>query len=152
VQALRPFVDDVVRMAGPALQACRVEVGQPRDVSRVLIDRAELERVMLNLLTNARDAMHGVGTIHVEISQMRGDRKVAGLGSAVSIAVSDTGIGMDADTRLRVFEPFFTRKPDGTGLGLAVARQIITRAGGTIEVDSEPGVGTTMRVILPAIE
>jgi signal transduction histidine kinase len=59
---------------------------------------------------------------------------------------------MDADARLRLFEPFYTTKPDGTGLGLAVARQIVTRAGGTIEVDSTPGVGTKMRVILPAIE
>ncbi len=152
VQALRPFMDSLVRLATPALKGCSVEVVQDREVSRVLIDRPELERVMVNLLNNARDAMGGEGLIRVEISQARGDPKVTGLTRAVCIAVVDSGVGMDADARLRVFEPFYTSKPDGTGLGLAVARQIVSRAGGTIEVESAPGVGTTMRVILPVIE
>lgn len=152
VQALRPFLDNLVRLSAASLGRCTVEVHQEREVSRVLIDRPELERVMLNLLNNARDAMGGSGVIRVEVTQATGDRKSAGLGRAVCIAVVDTGIGMDADTRLRVFEPFFTNKPGGTGLGLAVARQIVSRAGGTIEVESSPGVGTTMRVILPVIE
>ena len=152
VQTLRPFLDQVTRLAAPSLGGCSVEIRQEREVSRVLIDRPELERVLLNLLTNARDAMGGTGTIRIEVTQASGDRKSAGIGRAVRIAVVDSGVGMDADTRLRVFEPFFTRKPEGTGLGLAVARQIVTRAGGTIEVESTPGVGTSMHVILPVID
>jgi signal transduction histidine kinase len=152
VQALRPVLDALIAMAAPSLLPCTVEVHQDTEVSRVLIDRSELERVLLNLLRNAKDAMQGEGVIPIEVTQARGDRKTAGIGRAVCIAVVDSGVGMDADARLRLFEPFYTTKPDGTGLGLAVARQIVTRAGGTIEVDSTPGVGTKMRVILPAIE
>jgi signal transduction histidine kinase len=70
----------------------------------------------------------------------------------VSIAVRDTGHGMDDETRRRMFEPFFTRKADGTGLGLAIAHQVVTRAGGSFRVSSAPGEGTTITILLPPIE
>ena len=101
----------------------------------------ELREVLTNIITNAVDAMPAGGTCCVRVST---DEDWA------VIAVSDTGIGMAEDMRRRVFEPFFTSKgPRGTGLGLAVSWGIVTRHGGTIEVESAPGQGTTFRVRLP---
>ena len=122
------------------------------DLCSVFIDPAQFERVVLNLVLNARDAMPRGG----EIVLATGERAASGPdGREVQMAflqVTDAGVGMDAATRARIFEPFFTTKGDkGTGLGLAVTDQIITRAGGFLEVESEPGRGTTMRVQLPRI-
>lgn len=152
VLSLRGCVDQVVRLAAPTLGECTIEVRQAGDVSQVFIDGHELERVLLNLINNARDAMSGGGTIRIDIAQTQNDSKEDTLGRAVSIAVTDVGVGMDATTRARAFEPYFTNKAGGTGLGLAVARHIVTRAGGLIDVESELGVGTRVRVILPAID
>jgi signal transduction histidine kinase/ActR/RegA family two-component response regulator len=101
----------------------------------------ELREVLTNLITNAVDAMPAGGVCRVRLSAVD-DWAV--------VAVSDTGIGMAEEMRRRVFEPFFTSKgPRGTGLGLAVSWGIVTRHGGTIEVDSAPGEGTTFRLRLP---
>jgi len=101
----------------------------------------ELREVLTNLITNAVDAMPEGGRCSV---------RVAGEGEWASIAVRDTGVGMAEDMRRRVFEPFFTSKgPRGTGLGLAVSWGIVTRHGGTIEVESAPGAGSTFVVRLP---
>ena len=101
----------------------------------------ELREVLTNLITNAVDAMPAGGACRVRLEP---------IGDSAVMAVTDTGIGMAEDMRRRVFEPFFTSKgPRGTGLGLAVAWGIVTRHGGTIEVESAPGQGTTFRVRLP---
>jgi signal transduction histidine kinase/DNA-binding response OmpR family regulator len=101
----------------------------------------ELREVLTNLLTNAMDAMPDGGRCHV---RLHGDEDWA------IVSVQDTGVGMGEEMRRRVFEPFFTSKgPRGTGLGLAVSWGIVTRHGGTIEVDSVPGQGTTFVVRLP---
>jgi signal transduction histidine kinase/DNA-binding response OmpR family regulator len=101
----------------------------------------ELREVLTNLITNAVDAMPAGGVCRVRLE---------GAGDAAVMAVSDTGIGMAEEMRRRVFEPFFTSKgPRGTGLGLAVSWGIVTRHGGTIDVESAPGQGTTFRVRLP---
>jgi signal transduction histidine kinase/CheY-like chemotaxis protein len=102
-----------------------------------------LEQVLLNLVINARDAMPGGGTLSIETSPA--------LPAHVRLAVSDTGCGMDAATRQRIFEPFFTTKAlnKGTGLGLATSYGIVTEAGGTIGVESEPGQGTVFEILLP---
>ncbi|OHD21148.1 MAG: hypothetical protein A2064_11650 [Spirochaetes bacterium GWB1_66_5] len=108
-------------------------------------DEAQLEQVLLNLLTNARDAMPDGGTITLSTSRQA---------HLACITVSDTGTGMDEPTRARMFEPFFTTKPKGkgTGLGLPVVWGIVQQHRGSIEVHSEPGQGTTFRILLPLSE
>ena len=114
-----------------------------------LIERAQLERVVLNLALNARDAMMRGGTVDVTIRELPID---GGPGRHLVIEVADTGIGMDAATRARIFEPFFTTKgAGGTGIGLAIVYKIVERAGGFLHVESEPGAGTRIRVVLPRV-
>lgn len=150
VHALEPIVAGVARLAG-CDDRFRVEVTTADQISRVLVDRLELERALLNLLLNARDAMGGAGVARVHIGQ----EIVPGPGGEARfpfIQITDTGKGMDEATRLRMFEPFFTTKTTGTGLGLAIAQQVVARAGGTFRVSSAIGQGTTIQVRLPAIE
>ncbi len=112
--------------------------------ARVLLDRGEFEQVVLNLVSNARDAMPRGGRLTVST----GVREHDGVRRFV-LAVADTGQGMDEATRARVLEPFFTTKPDGTGLGLATVQAIVTRAGGDITVQSEPRRGTIIAAFFP---
>jgi PAS domain S-box-containing protein len=146
-------VHDLGRMLHPL-------VGRPIDLTVrtasgplwVLADQGQLEQVVMNLVVNACDAMPEGGRLTVETAREPGE----GLGSRgwAVLAVSDTGCGMDDETKARVFEPFFTTKEAGrgTGLGLATVYGIVTRAGGRIQVDTAPGQGTTFRVYLPRVE
>ena len=120
--------------------ALRIAIGP--DLVPVLADRAQLEQVLVNLAVNARDAMPAGGTLSIGVS---------GTDAGVRLTVSDDGTGMPAQVRERAFEPFFTTKEsgDGTGLGLATVHGIITEAGGTVEIDSVPGEGTTVTIVLP---
>ena len=113
-------------------------------------DRGQLEQVVLNLAMNAKDAMPQAGTIRIGVQAGTAQR---GTTSEHLIWISDTGVGMNAQTMARIFEPFFTTKPpgQGTGLGLATAYGIVGRAGGRIEVESTEKVGTTFRIYLPAV-
>ncbi|HMI87567.1 MAG TPA: ATP-binding protein [Polyangiaceae bacterium] len=130
-----------------------------RELGHIEIDRERLERLVLNLVINARDAMPNAGTLVVEtIRELRDapTRRALGASGATAYAVlcvTDTGAGMDAATRARIFEPFFTTKSSqgGTGLGLSMVHSFVTRNGGFIDVDSQPGCGTTFRVGFPAL-
>jgi CheY-like chemotaxis protein len=115
-------------------------------------DPGQMEQVMMNLILNARDAMPDGGALVAELSV--DGRRGAGGRRCATLTVSDTGTGMDDATRQRIFEPFFTTKgPDrGTGLGLATVFSIVTEAGGSIDVESAIGVGTTFHVRLPLAE
>ncbi|WP_396215155.1 sensor histidine kinase [Gemmatimonas sp.] len=109
-----------------------------------------LDQLLLNLVINARDAMPDGGTLTVRTTQPQFDT-VQGRAAWAELRVSDTGTGMSEATRRRIFEPFFTTKPPGkgTGLGLAIVHDRVLEAGGSIDVHSEPGQGSTFRVWLP---
>ncbi len=130
------------RTVGPAI---RIEIATDRSIPAVRADPGELEHVLVNLVVNARDAMPDGGTIRIETRLAEAPE-----GPLVAVDVSDTGIGMDEATRTRVFEPFFSTKPEdvGSGLGLPTAYATVTSWGGTIDVASEVGAGTTFTLLL----
>ena len=123
----------------------------------VMADRNQMEQALLNLATNARDAMPGGGTLAIETGRAEVDREFIALrgygdpGTYAVLSVSDTGAGMDRETAEKIFEPFFTTKDvgKGTGLGLAMVYGIIRQHNGYITVSSEPGTGTTFTLYLP---
>lgn len=100
----------------------------------------ELFQVFLNLCLNARDAMPDGGKLTIETSCFE---------NYVQITISDTGTGMDEETKRKMFTPFFTTKPGGSGLGLSVVLSIIKSLGGHIEVESSKGKGTKFKILLP---
>lgn len=120
--------------------------------SRIFMDAGQLERALLNLVLNARDAMAQGGEITIELKDAQVKDEEGEPTTYVAIAVADTGCGMDEETLAKVFRPFFTTKGEqGTGLGLVIVDQIVSRCGGQVEIDSEVGRGTTVRMYLPRI-
>lgn len=122
----------------------------------VSCDPGHLEQSVLNLLANSRQAMPRGGTVRVTTAEVIVDDTFPGVapGRYGTIAVSDDGVGMDAETKARIFEPFFTTRDvgEGTGLGLSNVYSTAKRSGGDIFVDSQPGVGSTFTIYLPAAE
>ncbi len=131
-------------------------VSREASPARVRVDPTQMEQVLTNLAMNARDAMPHGGRLAIDIARVELDADAArplGLpaGDYVRLTVSDTGVGICAEARERIFEPLFTTKEPGrgSGLGLAIVHGVITGAGGVIEVASSPGVGTSFTVHLP---
>jgi CheY-like chemotaxis protein len=127
--------------------------------SNVRVDADQFEQMILNLALNARDAMPSGGRLTVSVTSrpIEGDAALdlnVTAGNFVLISVSDTGVGMDEETRQRCFEPLFTTKGPfkGTGLGLAAARRLVEESGGAIQCRSEVNQGTTFEIFLPAID
>jgi PAS domain S-box-containing protein len=163
-QVLQPEILDlnvivlgVSRMLGRVIGediALRLDLAP--DINPVQADKGQLEQVIMNLSLNARDAMPNggkleIGTATVNVGSASAELPGLTPGTYVRLVVGDTGIGMDSVTRSHIFEPFFTtkRQGEGTGLGLATVYGIIQQSGGAIQVDSEPGKGTSFRIYLP---
>jgi two-component system cell cycle sensor histidine kinase/response regulator CckA len=131
-------------------QGVKLEIEARHPVSRVFVDPSHLERTLLNLVLNARDAMESGGVLTLRIQDVAIDEEENA--QYVEVDVIDTGRGMEEHVRQNIFRPFFTTKGEqGTGLGLAIVDQIVTRAGGFVRIESEVGRGTTVRVFLPRI-
>jgi CheY-like chemotaxis protein len=148
---------DILRRGLPANIEVQFEADEEGGV--VEADPAAVRQILLHLVTNGRDAMPKGGTLHVEVRRARlgpSDRPLHAWvepGSYVSAALSDTGVGMDAQTLARVFEPFFTTKPVGvgTGLGMSMAYGLVKQHRGYLHIYSEVGQGTTAKVYFPAL-
>ncbi|CAL8980578.1 Sensor kinase CckA [Rhodoplanes serenus] len=121
------------------------------DVGVVEVDADQLDVALLNLAVNGRDAMNGCGTLTIETSVAAGESGPEDQPDFIRITVKDTGIGMDAETKARAFEPFFTSKGDGkgTGLGLSQVYGFVVQSGGRVRIDSEVGAGTQVHLYLP---
>jgi nitrogen-specific signal transduction histidine kinase/CheY-like chemotaxis protein len=143
----------IVQTLGPKMD---LDLTVSQRVPRILIDAAQLEQIVMNLVVNARDAMNGDGKLRVAINSvdLAHDQRGLAAGNYAQIEVTDTGSGMPPDVVARIFEPYFTTKSrgKGTGLGLATVHGIVQQGRGDITVESTPGVGTTFRILLPATD
>ncbi|MEU7901419.1 PAS domain S-box protein [Actinoplanes sp. NPDC049118] len=167
-EVIRPRALDVNTVVSEVHQMLQRSIGEhialststAADLPAVMADPGQLEQVLVNLAVNARDAMPAGGELTIDTAAVDVDdehaARRAGLaaGGYVRIRVSDTGTGMPRDVIDKAFDPFFTTKPSGqgTGLGLATVYGIITQAGGTVQIYSEPGLGTTITVLLPVTD
>jgi PAS domain S-box-containing protein len=167
-QMLDPQIVDLNALIGDILKMLRALISEDvelsfipgPDLGLVKVDPGQFEQVVINLAVNARDAMPQGGRLAIEthnVDRRENDGSSEGElppGRYVQVAVSDSGQGMDAATKTNIFEPFFTTKErgKGTGLGLAMVYGFLKQSGGHVEVDSEPGHGTTFRIYLPWAE
>ncbi len=166
-QIIEPKVVDLNQLIGDLRKMLARLIGEDINLEMTLadglgavkVDPGQFQQLLVNLCVNARDAMPDGGTLAIETGNAEIDETFCHLhpdvhpGECVLIAVSDTGEGMSEEVRRRIFEPFFTTKGEGrgTGLGLAMVFGVVKQAGGTIDVYSEVGMGTTFRVFLPRI-
>jgi nitrogen fixation/metabolism regulation signal transduction histidine kinase len=149
---LEPESTDFSRLVnetlGPYQQApppgVTVNIDVASSIPTIVIDRRLIQRTLINLLENAFHAMNGGGQVTVTVSPIRQDGK-----DWIEVEVSDTGEGIDPELLERIFEPYFSTRVAGTGLGLAISRKAVEEHGGTISLESEPGVGTQVRIRLP---
>jgi signal transduction histidine kinase len=155
VEFVRQSEPQLRRLAGDRVEL-RTEV--PAEPLPAMVDPLQIERVLMNLVANARDAMPSGGSVVIAASRANVDARAAaseGLdtpGPHARISVSDTGPGIDPKVRQRIFEPFFTTKGGhGTGLGLSIAHGIVKQHRGTLRADGEPGRGATFTFLLPLL-
>jgi len=147
VLSMRTVMEDlsgIIRGLLPDRIDCQISIEPgPLDVE---VDREGIEQVLLNLALNARDAMPQRGRLTIDIGPAESGRT-----SAVRVQVCDTGSGMTRDTQARMFEPFFSTKETNVGLGLTAVYGVVKQHGGHVDVTSQPGHGTTVRIFLPAV-
>lgn len=141
VEGILPAFAEPIRERGVEL---RVEL--PATLPEVRVDPMQMEQTIVELVSNALDAMPGGGRLRIGAYAANG-----AVPAEVAVEVSDTGGGIPEDLLKSVCEPFFTTRPEGTGLGLAIAKRYVEQNGGRLEIESRPGEGTTVRVRLPAV-
>jgi len=153
-KAVEEFLQLLRRVIGEDVELVVRRTPEPLIVNA---DASQLEQVILNVCTNARQAMPSGGKIVLETTRTQFDAAAvarapwAAEGDWAEVRIVDTGVGMAPDTRARIFEPFFTTKSEGTGLGLAMVHGIVHQHRGLLHVDSRLGEGTTVRVFLPLL-
>ena len=167
-QVLDPKVLDLNGVVSDMEKMLRRLIGEDVELSTVLspqlgrlkADQGQLEQVVMNLVVNARDAMPQGGKLVIDTQNMVMDDAFirrypypVQAGPYVCLTVTDSGIGMDPETKARAFEPFFTTKEKGkgTGLGLSTVYGVVKQSGGYIDIDSSPGAGTTFKIYLPRV-
>lgn len=156
---LNELMGKTALLFGRTRKEIRIHESFHSDLRRVEVDRTQVEQLLMNLFLNASQAMPAGGDLSLETGNVdlgEEDAKPYGgrPGRYVMMVIADTGVGMDEKTKSRIFEPFFTTKEmgRGTGLGLAAVYGIVKGYGGFIQVESEPGRGSTFRIFLPASE
>jgi len=163
-QVLRPCIVDLNASVRETLLMLRPLIGPDihidtwlaADLNPVLVDPAQMQQVLVNLAVNARDAMPDGGSIQIQTSNVElrahsiNPEFPRAPGEYVQLAFSDTGCGIAAEAVPLVFEPFYTSKPEGTGLGLPMVYGIVKQSDGDILLYSTPGLGTTFKIYLPA--
>jgi two-component system cell cycle sensor histidine kinase/response regulator CckA len=167
-QMLAPAVVDLNEVVGQMDTMLRRLIGEDVDLrtvttpllSKVKVDRGQIEQVIMNLAINARDAMPSGGTLTIETANVFLDEGYAGVhvgvkvGPHVLLSVADSGVGMSAEVQARIFEPFFTTKErgKGTGLGLSTVLGIVEQSGGSVAVASEPSRGAMFKIYFPCTD
>ncbi len=157
---VQDIIKEVLQLLRPSLPATiELQVDIDPDCGQVLADPARIHQVLMNICTNAKQAMHEKqGVLTIRLSEIDGDSVIVpllhGQTRWLNLEIADTGAGMEPLVKERVFEPFFTtkQKGEGTGLGLSVVHGIVKSHGGEITVDSKPGEGTTFHVYLPVVD
>jgi PAS domain S-box-containing protein len=165
-QPLHPKTIDPNRLVHDLVEMLRRTLGERIAIKTVLgfdtgfidADPTELENALLNLVVNSRDAMPDGGTITIETARVDGNQLASGSSNRgeapfVLITVKDNGVGMDRQTLAKAFDPFFTTKEEGqgTGLGLSQVYGFVQQSGGQVQVDSQPGEGTSIQIYLPRL-
>ncbi len=135
-------IEDLLDFFGPTAKQANIDIKcyLPADLPLVPMDRELFKQALLNLMLNARQAMPQGGQLTVQANRVP---------TGIDLSLIDTGKGMTPEVLAKVFRPFFSTKPGGTGLGLATTRKIVQAHGGTIEAQSEPGRGTKFTIHLP---
>ncbi|MBI5506746.1 MAG: PAS domain S-box protein [Deltaproteobacteria bacterium] len=159
VLQLRPVIEEVLRLLHATVPATiQIRTEFEADTPSIMADSSQVHQIIVNLTTNAADAIDGSGWIEFAVDTVSVNEGVAALspdlreGRYVRLSVRDNGCGMDGPTVARIFDPFFTTKLAGTGLGLSVVHGIMKSHGGAATVYSEPGKGTTFNLYFPAVE
>jgi signal transduction histidine kinase len=149
------LLERAIELYSARIEAQHVDVRREygRDLPTIWADHEALYQAMVNLVTNALDAMPSGGRLALRAGwSTAGDALVSGHGSAgrrVAVEIEDSGVGIAPGVLDRIFNPFFTTKDGGTGLGLSLTHRIVEDHGGAIDVRSTPGAGTTFRIVLP---
>jgi len=139
-------IKEVIALVGDEAKKRRITVRTDfaEDLAPVLGDRVQLQQVVLNIVMNAMDAMNNTDS---KVLEIRTDNDGGG---QVQVAVRDTGTGFDPNAKEKIFEPFYSNKSDGMGMGLSISRSIVQSHGGTLSVTVNEGAGVTVQFTIPA--